>query len=81
MNWNDLKAVLGFILTIVLVFFVVVFLPAASWIAYECRYYERTTGIETTYNVLAGCYVRSGDKLIPYGEYKARAITNEGVTE
>ena len=54
-----------------------VFFSAASLARYSCSYYERTTGIETKFDWIAGCYVRIGDKMIPYGEYKARAITNE----
>lgn len=46
-------------------------------VRYECNYYERVSGIETEFNWVAGCYVRSGNKMIPYSEYKARAITNE----
>ena len=54
-----------------------VFFSVASLARYNCSYYERTTGIETKFNWIAGCYVRSGDRMIPYSEYKARAITNE----
>lgn len=54
-----------------------VFLVVQAAVRYECNYYGRVSGIETEFNWIAGCYVRSGNKMIPYSEYKARAITNE----
>lgn len=84
MTWDEVKEFLGFLLPIALamvlfVAMIVAFTSAAIW--YECGYYARQTGSRTEFNIVAGCYVESGGKLIPYSEFKARAITNEDVAK
>lgn len=81
--WRNIKEFLdflGFIAPIALV--IGVFVAAvcgmcAAAARYECGYYARQTGVRTEFSIVAGCYVESGDKMIPYSEFKARAITNE----
>jgi hypothetical protein len=42
----------------------------------HCKDYQMLTGKET-YMAYSGCYIKHGTNLMPYGEYKLRAITNE----
>lgn len=80
MTWDEVKDFLGFLIPIALAMalflaMIFAFINAAIW--YECGYYARQTGLHTEFNIVAGCYVESDGKLIPYSEFKARAITNE----
>lgn len=41
-----------------------------------CERYATVTGTQTVYD-FGTCYVHTADGYMPYGEYKARAYTNE----
>lgn len=84
MTWSDIKDFLAFsgfvaLVTGLLVAAIVGVHTTVAW--YKCGYYARQTELRTEFNTVAGCYVESGGKMIPYSEFKARAITNEDVAK
>jgi hypothetical protein len=72
-NFLEMQLILFAVVAATLpIFFIIIW--GAQYI--HCKDYQMLTGKET-HMAYSGCYIKHGTNLIPYSEYKLRAITNE----